>query len=93
MYDMPSIQALQNSLPKKVHWKREVNEKINNFWTQKLVEEASSLKYLKITIQLSLKFCLAVIVYAVSIFYEIPLVVPCFLYLKEVFLVHKSVSE
>jgi hypothetical protein len=51
MYDMPSIQALKNSLPKKVHWKREVNNKINNFWTQKLVEEASSkssLKYLNI---------------------------------------------
>ena len=42
MYDMPSIQALKNSLPKKVHWKREVNNKINNFWTQKLMEEASS---------------------------------------------------
>jgi hypothetical protein len=51
MYDMPSIQAPKNSLPKKVNWKREVNKKINNFWTQKLVEEASSkssLKYLNI---------------------------------------------
>jgi hypothetical protein len=30
MYDMPSIQALKNSLPKKVHWKREVNKKKKN---------------------------------------------------------------
>ena len=47
MYDMPSIQALKNSLPKKVHWKREVNKKIDNFWTQKLVEEVSSKSSMK----------------------------------------------
>ena len=47
MYNMPSIQALKNSLPKKVHWKREVNKKIDNFWTQKLVEEVSSKSSMK----------------------------------------------
>ena len=52
-YHLPKIEQLQNNIPKKDSWKSTVKEKIDQYWNEKLRDDAtnkSSLKFLNLQI-------------------------------------------
>ena len=51
MYELPSIIQLQNNIPKKESWKKDIKERLSKFWTKKLMYDAgnkSSLKFMSV---------------------------------------------